>query len=52
MKTVLDINDIWDALEGRHRWSSAAAAKKDEAAAEKRRGEMHAKLKALSGGAG
>lgn len=47
MKTVLDINDLWDALEARRVWQSKA---EDERATAKRGREQQARLKALQGG--
>ena len=49
MKSVMDINDIWDALEARTIWQSVGKAQKAKA---KQRSDAVAKLKALTGGAG
>lgn len=47
MKTTLDINDLWDALEAQRVWNSWAKIERDQAT---RRREQATKLKALQGG--
>ena len=49
MKTTLDINDLWDALEGRRVWASWADVSKGEA---DRQRKIDRKLRALKGATG